>query len=233
MPTDQSPYGNEILAMVLHELRTPLHVMQNALALCPADAGPPQAISARQIFGRQLGKAIRLLEDLTDMSRLTREATITDAERIDLAELVHCEAVELEERHRSRGMALALDLPSAGVWVWGSRLRLSQVVANLLDNSVKYSPPGGWITAQVWREPRQGALSIRDCGAGIRREDLGRIFDPFFRGATADIQAREGVGLGLALVKRLVELHGGSITVRSEGEGRGSEFTVRLPVIEP
>jgi signal transduction histidine kinase len=207
--------------------------MQYGVALCPAAAGPPQAISARQLFGRQLGKAIRLLEDLTDMSRLTHEATIADAERLDLVELVRCEAVELEERHRARKMTLALDLPAAGVWVWGSRLRLGQVVANLLDNSVKYSPCGARITAHVWREPRSGALSVRDCGAGIHREDLGRIFDPFFRGATPEIQARDGLGLGLALVKRLVDLHGGSISVRSEGAGRGSEFTVRLPVIEP
>lgn len=233
MPTDQRPYAEEIVAMVLHELRTPLHVMQNALSLCPAAAGPPQAIAARQLLGRQLGKAIRLLEDLTDMAALTRGIALGDAERVDLAELVRGEAAELEERHRGRKTALTLELPPNGLWVRGSRLRLSQVVANLLDNSVKYSPIGGWITAHLWREPPLGVLSIRDGGAGIRPEDLDRIFDPFFRGRTSAGAPGEGFGLGLALVKRLVELHGGSIAVRSEGEGRGSEFTVRLPAIEP
>ena len=231
MPSQPSPYGEEIVAMILHELRSPLAAMSNALALCPVNAGPPQAIAARQLFGRQLAKALRVLEDLLDLSRLAHAAAIRDAERIDLRELVRSEAGELEDRHRSRHVVLTIDLPPSGVFVCGSRLRLGQVIANLLDNSAKYSPVGGWIAVQVRRESRSGVLSIRDGGAGIRPEELGRIFDPFFRGAAPAGRPREGLGLGLALVKRLVELHGGTIDARSEGENRGSEFTVRLPAV--
>jgi len=232
MPNTTGQYGEEVVAMVLHELRNPLNVMCNALALCPATDGPPQALAVRQLFDRQLRRALRLLEDLLDVSRLNRDASVSDEEPIDLAELVGYEAAELQDRCGARHMVLTLDMPPAAVWVLGSRLRLSQVIGNLLDNSAKYSPIGGGILVQLRREAGTCMLRIRDGGVGIRSEDLPHIFDPFFRGTDPRRGRPDGLGLGLTLVKRLIELHRGSIEAQSEGEGRGSEFIVRLPLIE-
>ena len=155
--------------------------VQRTCAL-PGNRRPPRALALRQLFDRQLRRALRLLEDLLDVSRLNRDASVSDEEPIYLADLVGYEATELQDRCGPKHTVLTLDMPPAAVWVLGSRLRLSQVIGNLLDNSAKHSPIGGGILVQLRREAGTCGLRVRDGGVGIRSEDLPHIFDPFFRG---------------------------------------------------
>jgi two-component system, sensor histidine kinase len=232
MQHNSNPYREDVVAMIVHELRSPLATMSSALELCRAGA-PPQAVSvSREVLARQLGKALRLVDDLLDVTRLKHETALADGEPVDLSDVVRGEVEEFRERYRARNQALDLDLPENAVWVRGERVRLGQIVANLLDNSSKYSPVGGRIAVRLILEPGHVVLSVQDSGAGIRQQDLPYVFDAFFRGSSPQCRLQGGVGLGLALVRRLVELHGGTVAAHSGGDNCGSEFTVRLPVIE-
>ena len=219
---------DEFLAMLAHELRNPLAPIRNALHLLRISGAGPVAAEARDVMERQLTQLIRLVDDLLEVSRISRGKIELRRAAVDLAGVV-ASAVETSRpaidaaRHR-----LEIRLPPAPLHVEGDFVRLSQVVANLLNNAAKYTDPGGRIALSVQREGAEAEIRVQDNGVGLAPELLPRIFDMFAQADRA--RAAGGLGIGLALAKMLVDLHGGRIEARSGGVGRGSEFAVRLPV---
>ena len=219
---------DEFLAMLAHELRNPLAPIRNALHLLRISGAGPVAAEARDVMERQLTHLIRLVDDLLEVSRISRGKIELRRAAVDLAGVV-ASAVETSRpaidaaRHR-----LEIRLPPAPLHVEGDFVRLSQVVANLLNNAAKYTDPGGRIALSVQREGAEAEIRVQDNGLGLAPEVLPRIFDMFAQADRA--RAAGGLGIGLALAKMLVDLHGGSIEARSGGLGRGSEFVVRLPL---
>jgi len=222
---------DDFLAILGHELRTPLMPIAMAVrslqARTPSD---PDVQRTRDIVERQVRHLTRLVDDLLDMSRLTRRKLQLSVERVDLGEVV-ADAVEstrqqiAERRHR-----LTLHRPDTPVWIDGDTVRLGQIVVNLLTNAAKFTPPGGEVAVTLAREGQQAVIAVRDNGVGIAPEILPEIFEPFVQGPRVVEDAERGLGVGLALVRGLVTAHGGSVSVASEGPGRGSEFVVRLPL---
>ncbi len=222
-----APGAKETLAMVAHELRSPLATMCNVLSLYDASLSPVLLANLRGILDRQLRKALHLVDDLMDVARLERDDAIRNASEIDLARVVTEAVEETDHRFRAKEQTLQVEVPDGVVPIRGDRMRLQQVVVNLLDNGSKYSSVGGGIALRLWLEPGWAELSVRDWGLGILPQDLPFIFEPFFRAGRS--LEHPGLGVGLSLARRLVELHGGSITATSDGPEQGSEFTVRLP----
>ena len=219
---------DEFLAMLAHELRNPLAPIRNALHLLRVSGAGPVAAEARDVMERQLTQLIRLVDDLLEVSRISRGKIELRRAAVDLAGVV-ASAVETSRpaidaaRHR-----LEIRLPPAPLHVEGDFVRLSQVVANLLNNAAKYTDPGGRIALSVQRAGAEAEIRVQDNGVGLAPELLPRVFDMFAQADRA--RAAGGLGIGLALAKMLVELHGGRIEARSAGPGRGSEFAVRLPL---
>ncbi len=227
---------NDFLAMLSHELRNPLAPIVNCLALL--DQAPPggdQARRAKAIIDRQVDQLTRLVDDLLDVTRITRGKIQLQRQRVDLDELVQ----RTLEDHRSlfdkAGIGLGLLPAPAPVWVRGDRNRLAQTVGNLLHNAAKFTPRDGRVTVSVSADERlnQALVRIVDTGVGLAPEMLARLFQPFMQAERTIHRAKGGLGLGLALVRELVELHGGSVEARSEGVGQGAELTVRLPLAPP
>jgi PAS domain S-box-containing protein len=219
---------DEFLAMLGHELRNPLSPILTALQLMKL-RGHDDSERERTVIERQLGHLTRLVDDLLDVSRIARGKVELKEEVVEIAEVV-AKAIEtasplLEERQH----ALTVDVPRHGLTVKGDGVRLSQVVSNLLANAAKYTPAEGHITVAAARDGGDVVLRVRDTGIGIAPEALPRIFDLFVQGRQAIDRAQGGLGLGLSIVRSLVERHGGSVSAASAGAGRGSEFTVRLP----
>ena len=227
------PPGQEILAMIVHELRGPLATMSNALESCRAGQNQAAPSPAEEILARQVRKALRLVNDLMDVSRQPRCAPNMRAEPVNISQIINSAAQDLDHEIRKRQQVLTLNFASESVWVQGDAMRLGQIVANLLENSSKYSATGGRIALSLAREDGEAVLCVCDDGAGIPPEDLPHIFDPYYRGKHSPGCGDSGLGLGLTLVRRLVELHGGSIEARSAGVGYGSKFTVKLPALAP
>ncbi|MBI2895074.1 MAG: PAS domain S-box protein [Deltaproteobacteria bacterium] len=222
---------NEFLAMLSHELRNPLAPIRNGLYILErAPAGGEKAERALRIIDRQVGHMTRLIDDLLDVTRITRGRVQLQRERLDLGELVQ----RTVEDHRSVFAARGVELQVAPeeVWVDGDRTRLAQIVGNLLQNAVKFTPRGGRTTVSVQADAAvgQAVLVVRDTGTGIAPELLPRVFEPFTQADTSLDRGKGGLGLGLALVKGLVEMHGGSVSAASEGPGTGATFTIRVPL---
>jgi len=219
---------DEFLALLGHELRNPLSPILTALELMQLRDGATLR-EERAIIERQVEHVVRLVDDLLDVSRITRGMVSLERSRIDLKQVVE-RAIELAspllEQHAHR---LSVDLP-AGLVVDGDPLRLSQVFANLLTNAAKYTPRDGAITIVATRDGDGARVVVRDTGIGIRPPMLLRIFDLFVQERQALDRSEGGLGLGLSIVRSLVELHGGKVEARSEGLGRGSEFRVWLPL---
>jgi signal transduction histidine kinase len=228
-PIPVPPLNQEIVAMIAHELRSPLAVISNVLTVCRASVVPTAIPAAGAVLDRQVKRALRLVNDLMDLTRLSDEGARFDRAPVDLACVVLNAAQDLEHEVRVRRQELALELLAEALWVRGDAARLEQIVGNLLENSCKYSPDGGRIVLSLSHQEDQAVLCVRDDGSGISSEDLPRIFEPYFRGSNSAQAAHGGLGLGLTLTQRLVKLHGGTIEVKSRGAGCGSEFTVRLP----
>jgi PAS domain S-box-containing protein len=222
---------DEFLATLAHELRNPLAPLRNALEVLKLAGGNPEiAEQARGMMERQLGQMVRLIDDLLDVSRITRGRLELRRERVELASVVRC-AVEGSRPHiEASAHRLTVALPPEPVWLDADPVRLAQVFANLLTNAAKYTDRGGRIGLTA--EPRGGevVVSVRDTGIGIAAEHLPRLFQMFSQVAPALERSQGGLGIGLSLVKGLVEMHGGVVEARSEGPGRGSEFVIRLPV---
>jgi signal transduction histidine kinase/CheY-like chemotaxis protein len=222
---------DEFLAVLAHELRNPLAAVRNALQLMRLAGDDAGVVGpARDVLERQVRHLVRLIDDLMDVSRITRGKIELRTERLGLAAAVQS-AVEISRPHiDAAGHTLEVALPAGPVDVQADPLRLAQVVANLLNNAAKYTEPGGRIWLSATREDDRAVLRVRDTGIGIPADMLPRVFDPFVQAPSAAGRAQGGVGIGLTLVKGLVELHGGSVEAHSAGPGQGSEFVVRLPL---
>jgi two-component system CheB/CheR fusion protein len=226
---------DEFLAMLGHELRNPLAPIRNCLYIL----GLPNTVReqrdrARETIGRQVLHLSRLVDDLLDISRISRGKIFLRRQRMDLVDSVRATVEDQRGELESRDLKLDLELPAEPLWVNGDSTRLSQMVGNLLQNAGKFTEPGGRITVAVSQEPESGtaAVAVRDTGIGIEPELLGRLFEPFSQADGSPDRSRGGLGLGLALVRALVELHGGTVEAASPGPGHGSEFRIHLPLAE-
>jgi signal transduction histidine kinase len=221
---------DEFLAVLAHELRNPLAPIRNALEIMRISADQPEAVAAaRALMERQVGLLVRLIDDLMDVSRITRGKLRLAQERLALKTVLEAAVEQSRPLLEKARQMLALHVPDEPIWLYGDRVRLAQVFTNLLNNAAKYSEPGGSVTITAQRESRRAVVRIRDTGVGIPREVLPLVFEPFTQIDRTLNRAQGGLGIGLNLVRRLVELHDGSISVASEGPGRGAEFTVSLP----
>ncbi|HEX4823949.1 MAG TPA: response regulator [Candidatus Polarisedimenticolaceae bacterium] len=223
---------DEFLALLGHELRNPLAPIINAASLMRLKAGAdPDLSRCREMIERQAGQLTRLVDDLLDVSRITRGAITLRAEPVALEAIV-ANAIEstrpMIEKQRHR---LDVRLPDEPVVVCGDPARLTQIVANLLNNAAKYQEEGGRIDLEARREGDDAVLTIRDHGVGISADQIGSVFELFFQGSEPGRRVEGGLGIGLSLVKKLAELHGGTVEARSDGAGLGAEFTVRLPCL--
>ncbi len=220
---------DEFLAMLGHELRNPLAPISTALQLLKM-RGVEAAEVERRVIERQVKHLVTLVDDLLDVSRLTRGKLQLEVSRVELSSVVGQAIETVAPALEQRRLALTVAVPATGLAVDGDEHRLVQVVANLLGNAAKYTDPGGSITITGAREQGDAVLRIRDNGIGITPEMLSRIFDLFVQTPQALDRSHGGLGLGLALSRGLLALHHGSIAARSDGPGRGAEFTVRLPL---
>ena len=222
---------DEFLALLGHELRNPLAPVRNAIeVLRLRGAADPQTSRMHEIMGRQVSHLTRLVDDLLDVSRITRGRIELHKDTVDLVALVAAAVDAAQPLLDERGHRLSTARPPAPVLVEVDPLRMEQVVANLLANAARYTPPRGSIAVEVAREEGEGVVRVRDDGIGIPRDMLERVFELFAQADRVAGTAPQGLGIGLTLVRRLVTLHGGRVTARSGGRGQGSEFEVRIPL---
>ncbi|MBN9121527.1 MAG: PAS domain S-box protein, partial [Planctomycetes bacterium] len=223
---------DEFLAMLAHELRNPLAPIRTALhVLRLPDTGPEVQERARATMERQVGAMVRLVDDLLDVSRIMQGKVELRPETLELQAVIGRAVETSRPLVDAQGHELTVSLPDQPVFVSADPVRLAQVVSNLLNNAAKYTEKGGriWLTAA--REDGHVRVSVRDTGIGIPPERLSQVFDLFMQVDPTLARSQGGLGIGLTLVKRLVEMHGGSVAVTSGGLGQGREFTVRLPVL--
>jgi signal transduction histidine kinase len=224
---------DHFLAMLGHELRNPLAPIRNAVEILRLTEPPnPVSEQARVMIERQVGHMARLIDDLLDVSRIARGKIQLHRERCDLAASVRETADDHRQSIEASGLKLDLEIPDEPLWVYCDNTRICQIVGNLLQNAQKFTDSGGRIVLQLrpQAEEKLVVLTIRDTGIGMDSETLAGIFVAFSQADRSLDRSRGGLGLGLALVKGLVELHGGTVYASSRGPGRGSEFTVRLPL---
>ena len=224
---------DEFLATLAHELRNPLAPIRSAAELVRREGrASPQLVRHAEMIGRQVSHLSRMIDDLMDVSRVTRGKLELRLAPVVLQDVVRAAVDNAESALRSGEHPLALELPAAPVRVLGDEVRLVQVVLNLLTNAARYSAAGRPVAVVLGTEHAQAVLAVRDQGIGIASEQLPRVFDLFFQGAlqSGHEGGTGGLGIGLSLVQRLTELHGGQVEVRSPGLNRGSEFIVRLPL---
>jgi PAS domain S-box-containing protein len=224
---------DEFLATLAHELRNPLAPIRNAAqVLRQRDLDDPHLRSARDVIDRQVQQMVRLIDDLLDISRITRGKLHLRKARVELAAVVHSAVEASRPLIDAQGHDLTVKLPQDPIHLDADPIRLAQVLSNLLNNAAKYTEKGGhiWLTAEL--QGAEQVISVRDTGIGIAADHLPRLFEMFSQIAPALERSQGGLGIGLALVRGLVELHGGSVDSRSAGLGKGSEFTVRLPIVE-
>ncbi len=234
---------DEFLAMLSHELRNPLAAISNvAHVMKSSPAIDPQLRWAREVLGRQTGHLTRLIDDLLDVSRITRGKVTLRREPLELKTIVAAAVETTRTLISERGHTLRVDVPEEPVPVLGDRVRLTQVVDNVLTNAAKYTDQGGMITVSletIAGSPGEAVIRVRDTGVGIAADMLPNLFQLFRRADDSLARSEGGLGIGLALARGLVEMHGGSIAAASEGPGKGSEFVIRLPrstsveVVEP
>jgi signal transduction histidine kinase len=223
---------DEFLAMLAHELRNPLAPVRNGLhVLRLRAAADPEVDRLAEMLTRQVGQIVRLVDDLLDVSRITRGTVPLRRERVDLAAVVD-QAVEaarpLLDARRHRLTVTAAPEP---IHVDADPARLAQVIGNILNNAGKYMDEGGRAWLETRREGDEAVIAVRDAGVGISAEMLPRVFDLFTQADGTLDRSQGGLGVGLTLVRRLVEMHGGTVHAASPGPGRGSEFVVRLPAL--
>jgi signal transduction histidine kinase/CheY-like chemotaxis protein len=221
---------DEFLATLAHELRNPLAPVRNAVHILRLKgASDAELALARDVIDRQVKQMTRLIDDLMDVSRITRNRMDLRRERVELSEVVRAAVETSRALIEGSDHALSVDLPAEPVHLVADTVRLAQVFSNLLNNAAKYSDSGTRIALRAERQGDEVAVSIRDEGIGIPREMLPKIFEMFTQVDRSLERTHGGLGIGLTLVKRLVEMHGGSVEAQSDGPGKGSEFIVRLP----
>ena len=223
---------DEFLATLAHELRNPLSLIRNVSALQNTPASPEHDPRwGQDIIERQVKYLTHLTDDLFDVSRITRDKLELQKERLNLIEVIHAAVEASRPMIEQRGHQLTITASESSVYVDADRVRLTQVFANLLNNAAKYTPNGGHIWLSVEHAGDSVVVRVKDTGIGIAVEDLPRLFDLFYQVDRSFTRPEGGLGLGLTLVQRLVEMHGGRVEVRSDGLSRGSEFTVHLTVV--
>jgi signal transduction histidine kinase/CheY-like chemotaxis protein len=225
---------DEFLAMLGHELRTPLAPMRNAVEVMRVLGLPSTELEwARRVIDRQVAQMARLVDDLLDVSRISRGKIALKQETVELANVIERGIESSRPLVKARGHDLEVTLPAETVWLNADPARLAQVVANLLNNACKYTPAGGKVQLATCVQGDEVVLRVRDNGVGIAREMLPHVFDLFAQADHTLDHAEGGLGIGLTLVKTLVGLHGGRVEAASDGPGKGSEFTVSLPLVRP
>jgi PAS domain S-box-containing protein len=223
---------DEFLATLAHELRGPLAPLANVLELWKRTANREQLQRAKETMERQLGQLVRLVDDLLDLNRITHDRLELRKENVELASVIEHAVEACRPTIEKRDQRLSVTAPAEPCLLHADGARLAQVFANLLNNSSKYTDPGGEISVEALRAANEVVVSVRDTGIGIPSDKLASVFDMFTQIGSALDRSQGGLGIGLTLVKRLVGLHDGSVEARSEGAGRGSEFVVRLPVTD-
>ena len=224
---------SQFLALLSHELRNPLAPIRNSLYLLAcARPGSEQAGRAIEVIDRQTRHLTRLVDDLLDATRIAHGKIELHPERLDLREVVRRVCDDHRSMFEQRGVGLRLEDPGP-IWVEADATRVSQAAGNLLQNALKFTLRGGMTWVSLGVEEGQAVIRVRDDGAGMHPDEVQRMFEPFAQADTSLARPHGGLGLGLALVKGVVELHGGSVAARSEGLGCGSEFAIMLPLCEP
>ena len=226
-------HKDEFLATLAHELRNPLAPVRNALMILNT-FGPPEPVlkRAREIIDRQVLQMVRLIDDLLDVSRITRGILELRRESVPLSKVID-QAIETSRPHIEQGRhQFSFLLPPEPIHVDCDPVRLAQIFSNLLINACKYTDNGGCISLVAARDDREVVVRVKDNGVGIPVENLPKMFEMFAQVSPNSNKSKSGLGIGLSLARRLVEMHGGRIEALSEGSGKGSEFVVRLPVID-
>jgi signal transduction histidine kinase len=222
---------DEFLALLAHELRNPLAPVINAAHILRLRGShDPDVAWCHDVIERQAFQLTRLVDDLLDVSRITRGKIKLKREMVNFAAVVSAAVETSRPLIDTRRHSLSVDLPTPPLVLYADKARLTQVIANLLNNAAKYQNPGGEIRLTAARSGDEAVITIRDHGIGIAAEMQHEIFELFSQGERTLDRAQGGLGIGLALVRQLVELHGGSVSAESEGTGKGSVFTIRLPV---
>ena len=222
---------NEFLAMLSHELRNPLAPILNSLEILRLQRGESASRQqAHNIIERQVGHLVRLVDDLLEVSRISTGKINLQREPLDLRTVVEGAAAAAQLVIAQRRHELKVSLPASPLWIDGDSTRLEQVVVNLLNNASKYTEQAGHISLTLGQDGNDAVLSVKDSGMGIPPELIPRIFDMFTQADRPSARSQDGLGIGLALVQRLVEMHGGKVSVQSV-VGKGSEFVVRVPVL--
>ncbi|HEX3127377.1 MAG TPA: ATP-binding protein [Thermoanaerobaculia bacterium] len=225
---------DQFLAMLAHELRNPLAPIRNAVELMrQVETNDPSFQSSREMVERQVKHLARLVDDLLDVSRINQGSIRLRKEVVDLGTIVQRAVEATRSLIDSRGHGLTVDLPPDLVRLEADPTRLEQVIANLLNNAAKYTMPGGHIHVQASQDGSEAVVRVRDNGIGVPPDVLDRVFEPFVQSEGSLARSEGGLGIGLTLVRSLVEMHGGSVEAHSPGLGQGSEFTVRLPARVP
>src|SRR5438552_169371 len=223
---------DEFLAMLSHELRNPLNVIAGGISVLDAVGTPDKrSVRTRQLVARQIRHLTNLMDDLLDISRVTSGKIVLSRRPLDLADAVRRCLATLRDTDRLSQHTCHESLEP--VWVHADETRIEQIVTNLVGNAAKFTPSGGEIRVTVTSDSGDAVLNVDDTGVGIARELLPRVFDLFVQGERNVDRAPGGLGLGLTLVRRLTEMHGGRVAAASEGPGRGASFTIRLPHIPP
>jgi PAS domain S-box-containing protein len=228
---------NEFLAMLAHELRNPLAPIRNALNILKlSEQDGKAAVSTTDMMDRQLGQLIRLVDDLLDISRISRGKIELQRQRVELASVIHHAVETSRALAPCMGHEFNMKLPSDPVYVYADPMRLAQVLGNLLNNACKFTEKGGRISLtvsvdQTESESKMVEIRVSDTGIGIDAAQLPRVFDMFMQADTSLERSTGGLGIGLTLVKNLVDMHDGTIQAHSDGLGQGSEFIVRLPIV--
>jgi signal transduction histidine kinase len=223
---------DEFLAVLAHELRNPLAPMRTGLDLLLRYQPAPTPAVERTLaaMNRQLHHMVRLIDDLLDVSRISRGLLELKRERIDLTNLIKSTVDGARPWFERRKQVVSLEIPGE-LYAHADSTRVAQILTNLLHNAAKFTPEGGTIRVELARAGEHAALRVIDSGSGIRADQLDRVFDMFARVERPGVASESGLGIGLALARRLAEMHGGSLSVVSEGEGRGATFTLRIPAL--
>jgi PAS domain S-box-containing protein len=224
----------EFIATLAHELRNPLAPIRAALQVMGKAADDATSMAqVREVMERQLAQMVRLINDLLDIARLTTGQMTLKSEHIALEEILSIALEASAPLMRSAKNTLTLDIPKVPIYLYADATRLAQAFTNILNNAAQYSPAGSPISVNVELDSKTVRIDIADAGVGIARETLNRIFDMFTRVGRETAGAHAGLGIGLNLARRLVEMHGGHLVASSEGLGKGSHFLIALPLAEP
>ena len=221
---------DDFLAMLGHELRNPLAAVRNVSELIRTVGGQPPVRRAGEVLERQVRHLCRLADDLLDVARLRRDSLTLHEEDVEFGAVLAAALEATRPQIEARQHTLTLTLPRGAIGLRADPVRLAQMFGNLLDNAAKYTPEGGRIWLASERDGEQVVVTVRDTGKGMAADVLPHVFEPFRQGARSHERHEGGLGLGLALVRRIAELHGGTVEARSDGVGHGSAFVVRLPI---